>query len=283
MIENIHKFIRNKYGQDSLKQVRIYERTARKVADFRNHLRFHLRCLKEDCMPRSIRLSPNVTGHRADKILRSAEHKLLNERITQNNFYIGVLNAKSSDIQESLFTSLSSDEYDTVMEFTKKGQMSQHERTEQRHVDKFEWLSLKSRSDEDTDWRSKGAKESTEIQKKWARNLSDRQLTQHELSALSKGMNYAVVPERKPVVELVTATETAIHEAGLNISQAEELRFKVGNTIKNTRLPPPNLSREERKALSGIRKDDSIVSLPADKGRCVVVLNKKDYISKCKD
>ena len=37
MIENIHKFIRNKYGQDSLKQVRIYERTARKVADFRNH------------------------------------------------------------------------------------------------------------------------------------------------------------------------------------------------------------------------------------------------------
>ncbi len=94
MIENIHKFIRNKYGKESLKQVRIYERMARKVADFRNHLRFHLMCLKEDCMLRSIRLSSNVTGHRADKILRCAEHKLLNERITQNNFYIGVLNVQ---------------------------------------------------------------------------------------------------------------------------------------------------------------------------------------------
>jgi len=53
--------------------------------------------------------------------------------------------------------------------------------------------------------------------------------------------------------------------------------------LNNTALPEPNITKDERKALSELTKDDSVVVVPADKGKCVVVLNKSDYDSKCSD
>ena len=44
-----------------------------------------------------------------------------------------------------------------------------------------------------------------------------------------------------------------------------------------------NITKEEKKALSDLMKDDNLAIVPADKGRCVVVLNKSDYDEKCKE
>ena len=38
---------------------------------------------------------------------------------------------------------------------------------------------------------------------------------------------------------------------------------------------------DEHKALKEIQSDTSIVSLLADKDRCIVILNPKDYFKKC--
>ena len=69
-------------------------------------MRFNLRCLKEDVIPRSIRISSNVKGYKADKIIKTAERKLLNERIRQTNFTIGLLKENVSDFEESLFNKI---------------------------------------------------------------------------------------------------------------------------------------------------------------------------------
>ena len=42
-------------------------------------------------------------------------------------------------------------------------------------------------------------------------------------------------------------------------------------------------NKDERKALSVLTKDDTIVIVPADKGKSVVVLDKEDYNNKCTD
>ena len=72
-------------------------------------------------------------------------------------------------------------------------------------------------------------------------------------------------------------------QARLNQSEAEQVRNKVCTTFYNTKLPPPNITKEERKTLSDITKGDNIVIVPVDKGECVVVLNKPDYDKKCQD
>ena len=106
MNESIHNHIRQNFGKDCLQLTRDFEKTARKVANYRNHLRFSLRCLHADIVPRSVRLTSNIKGHRADNIIHNAERKLLNERIRQSNFTIKKLNSKKSEISRDLFTRL---------------------------------------------------------------------------------------------------------------------------------------------------------------------------------
>ena len=43
-----------------------------------------------------------------------------------------------------------------------------------------------------------------------------------------------------------------------------------------------NLNKDEREALRGLTKDENVVIVPADKGRCLVVANREDYDQKCK-
>ena len=48
-------------------------------------------------------------------------------------------------------------------------------------------------------------------------------------------------------------------------------------TLQNSKPPKDNLSKDERKALKELQSDTSIVILPADKGRSIVILNHEDY------
>ena len=115
------------------------------------------------------------------------------------------------------------------------------------------------------------------------RNLSDRELSESELSVLRKGPNFSITPVRKPTAEIITATESVIKHGNISHAEAETLRCKVSNILCNSKLPPSNVTKEERAAISDLSKDNSIAIVPADKGRCMVVLNKEDYDSKCQD
>ena len=55
------------------------------MADFQNHQRFSLKCLKYDVIPVSIRLKTNVRTTKGLEIIRKAERKLLNEHIRSIN------------------------------------------------------------------------------------------------------------------------------------------------------------------------------------------------------
>lgn len=45
-------------------------------------------------------------------------------------------------------------------------------------------------------------------------------------------------------------------------------------------VPEPNVDRRLRSAISDLRKDESIIILPADKGNTTVVMDKTDYREK---
>ncbi|XP_072050059.1 uncharacterized protein [Amphiura filiformis] len=183
---------------------------------------------------------------------------------------------------QKLSASLPRDAFDRVAEFTTHAQLAQHRKVKGRHLEKFQKL-RNSRADLDKDWRNSGDSGLDSKSEKWVKNIFDRDLTKNEVSVLAKGLNYAVVPESVPVAEFVTVTESAVSLARLNPSDAETLRHKICETLCNTELPQSNITKDERKALSELTKDENIAIVPADKGKCVVVLNKCDYDDKCND
>ena len=85
-------------------------------------------------------------------------------------------------------------------------------------------------------------------------------------------------------MDFVTATESACRQLGGG--DANELRSKVVTILgwgEKVLEKVQNITREEREALDGLRKDDNIMVLPADKGRVTVVMDKQSYLDKCQE
>ena len=61
------------------------------------------------------------------------------------------------------------------------------------------------------------------------------------------------------------------------------MRAEIKAAIKRSQPPRPNITREEQRALRKLKKDDTRVILTADKGVCLVVLDKKEYIKKAEE
>ncbi len=64
-------------------------------------------------------------------------------------------------------------------------------------------------------------------------------------------------------------------------SDAEETRLEIVKAIKQTKIQDSNISPGEREALTKLKKDRSIKVLPADKGTAMVVMDTKEYDTKC--
>ena len=114
----------------------------------------------------------------------------------------------------------------------------------------------------------------------WVKNLSASTLTKDQIKALAHGPNYAIVPRSPPVGEYITAIENVCNQ--LQQGKVEELRGEIKSVLKNICTPRPNITREERKAIDELRKDETKMILTADKGVSMVVLNRMITIRRLK-
>ena len=108
---------------------------------------------------------------------------------------------------------------------------------------------------------------------KWVINLSDRSVSDTERDALMKGLNFAVTPERLPVEDKVSATESVCRRLDfcLKKSTTDKPRAEVTKILKC--LKAMCIERN-------LAKDEDNIILPADKGRSTVILNKRYYQQK---
>ncbi|XP_072048289.1 uncharacterized protein [Amphiura filiformis] len=280
---NLHNCIRSQFGKDCLDIVRKLERVSLKIARYRNHLRFNLNCFNAHITPKSLHLSSAIKGYVANNILRKAERSLVNERIRQTNFTLDILHEQHQDCLVELRGRLPEEIVNRVIEFTKSSQLHEHEQSKARQVNKFRNLKnppqRENRKGINGNWRERDGNTLTDSNKdKWVINSSSRDLSQDERSLLEKGLNFAVSPTELPVHDYIAACESACKQLG--DGDADELRGKVTHIINTAKLPESNLTKEERKALENLRKDNTIIVLPADKGRACCVIDRTDYESK---
>ena len=127
-------------------------------------------------------------------------------------------------------------------------------------------------------WHPKQYKRDTE---KWVINISDKSLSKEEEKLLAHGPNFAIVPKNPPIVQYVAAKEQVCTK--LEEGKVEEFRVQVKVAIQKIQKPKPNISREERIALTNLKKDPSRIVLTADKGVALVVMNTEDYKNKAEE
>ena len=96
---NLISDIRNKYGENSVRFFRKWEITTKKMADYRNHRRFMLKCIKASITPVSCKLKapPSFRSSKSYQIIHKAEKQLLYECIRNINGILAMLDKQKQD------------------------------------------------------------------------------------------------------------------------------------------------------------------------------------------
>ena len=119
-------------------------------------------------------------------------------------------------------------------------------------------------------------------------SFSSCRLNNHEKSLLCKGLNFAIPPRNITYSDYLLPLELLFrHVNSSNFSSFDKECVK--NRLRDCAYPPfkqvskifdKNLTDEEIKALKNLIENKDLVIQKADKGNTIVILNKKDYISR---
>ena len=230
-------------------------------------------------IPPSLNLRCPIGTSRAKDIVERAKKSLLKERIHNTSRVITSLTADIEDRRTKLRASrLATVVKDAAFKYLEAVRETEFNKAKSRQCKKLTKL-VERGHQKHGDQRTR--EEPNINTDKWVRNTTDRVLTADEKNILARGLNFAISPEKIPANEFILATEMAVKSLGPTESAA--LRNEVAGILKSAKPPKSNISKGERKALGTLAKDKNIMILPADKGRCTVVMDPQKYKAQVKE
>ena len=129
---SIHSRIIRQHEREVVKTLRGLEKTTRKLACWKNHRHFNTRCLHDNVIPKSLHIRSTVKGIKASTILRKAEKKLLNIRISQCHFTVNKLQDEKELLEVNLRTKLTETEMEEVTAFIEHAHETTFRETRER-------------------------------------------------------------------------------------------------------------------------------------------------------
>ncbi|XP_067667356.1 uncharacterized protein [Haliotis asinina] len=108
-------------------------------------------------------------------------------------------------------------------------------------------------------------------------NLSSKPLTPSQTSLLAKGLKYVPVAAKINTDAFITSIESGLQQLAPN-GNVDYLRHQIIDTIKQAPKPRPNLTHQERQAITELKKDDSITITEADKGKAAVIMDTPEFL-----
>ena len=237
-------------------------------------------------MPDSIRLKSTYSrlSQGARKIIEKAESQLLQNRVKCINKTIEDSGNRITNNKTKLASLVTSaGDLDMCSKFINEVRRVRYNKVKERQVRKFNYLLHKSQNKSlgqnnmlannsigqaynmtSLDRISNNNTNGNEINNKWVINLSSGNLTQDQKAVLGKGPNFSIAPSDIPNVEYITAVESMCTR--LKEEDAMELRADINSLLRKAKTHKLNLSKEERKGLSQLKKDKDKVVHTADKG-----------------
>ena len=208
-MRNLHNHLNEEFGVESVFLLRQWEKIKKKMANFRNHRRFSLRCLKRGVIPVSIRLKTNMRTIRGLEIIRKTERNLLNECIKSINNSLELYMYERCSIVQQLEERLGQNNLmKECQDFINRVIECKHQRVMTRQKRKFELLcQWKTGGRSNKENHVDGAQTSdtntntNSSHSKWVINLSDTPLTKDQTRLLAHGPNFAIIPKHPPKEE----------------------------------------------------------------------------------
>ena len=273
---NLFHTLNQRYGQSLIIEVRSLEGKEHKLVRFKQHRVFNLRCLKENVVPKSVKLNFKQFKQLNEcKILCKTHRQILNSRVRKTNRTIDKISKDIELLRSNIKTKVSSPHFKSITDVIYKSKEKLFKKVKQHQVRKFKHLQ------ESPTHRNTPVPE--HISKKWVINLASKDLSPGEVKLLQRGPKFAVSTPKVPVTEYIAVTKQICDRLGENIDGVDcsEYYQKTKDLLqdyKGKHASHPNISKMEREAIKTLKEDNTCVVLTADKG---VVMDKSSYIDKC--
>ncbi|XP_037505488.1 uncharacterized protein LOC119381802 [Rhipicephalus sanguineus] len=252
-------------GDDNRSAVREYINQSTKIVRIGCHLRFKYECLNNNVVPRSLSCKTLVDTPYGRKLARDFSRNCLKARIQDNRQQIHQVRRRVYAAETCLRSKLRPNDFHDIIRARKQAEDLERNKCIEVHRHKLARL-LHHRQPERDGFRA-------------VHNLSSRQLSDNNISLLSKGLSFAIVPRRVPKWDIIAEVEEKLRHiqdtTGVNLA-----RSRIVSVLAGAKSPCTNLTAEERDALKDLKSDNSIVILSADKGKGTVLLDRRDYEEK---
>ena len=260
--------MREKYGQNVVTRLRKLINMKIRIAKYRSHLYFNHRCKDNKVLPFSLRFKPPIRSKKGYKLMVNAGFSFLRLRINDCHQSIQRLRSDWQRLFGELSALIDCSEIQWIEEFCRSEERKESFKQREKHDRKLLRLIGKKPSD----------KSDTGLKQRWIKNLSSKELSELERKGLQHGLKFAVVPNRIPTAEIIASVEEGIFQ--LDDDDKRLVRAEVSSILRRAKLPPKNMDSNVFKALLALRKDPERIILSADKGNCVVVMDKIEYREK---
>jgi len=263
---SLKSLIKYLYGESILAKVNTFSKLRTSLAKNLSNLAFLKRCRDNNIVPKFLRLKDHLDTKRSKNILHKTGIILTKERINFTKSQINKISQKSLRLHLLLSSVLRHDIWQTLDRISYEQSQKTYLQSTERQIKKYNNLSPQNKP------------QSSLVNT--VKNLSNKSMSPIMVSALAKGPNFAVAPNKIPKEEIISQIESSIYR--LPSEQADNIRTQVANILRKAKPPPSNITRQERLALQDLSKDTDIIILPADKGNTTVVMNTSDYRKKMK-
>ena len=144
---NLISDLRTKYGEDSFRTFRKWEIIVKKMADYRNHRRFMLKCIKASITPVICKLKNPLSykSSRSYQIIHKAKKQLLYECIRNISNILATLDKQREDQYKKFKDTIFNHEQDLdrCRLFINRIKEHRHDKIKNKHIEKFEKLHFK--------------------------------------------------------------------------------------------------------------------------------------------
>ena len=139
-MRNLHAYINQEYGWGSIFLLRRWEKLEKKMANFRNHTWFTIKCLKNNIIQVSVRLKTNIKTTKGLDIIRRAEKQLLNECIRSINNQLELFMFNRDTCMDKLQELLDKETMEECEDLIKRVIENRHKLVLERQKSKYEAL-----------------------------------------------------------------------------------------------------------------------------------------------
>ena len=139
-MKNLHSAIATEFSMENVAILRRWEQLEKKIANFKNHRRFTLRCLSQKITPNSLKLKSNIKTSRGKRILEKAERQLANERIRNINNTTETCSCLRDTCIDELKDQISPFYFQESVKFIERVKETRNQLVLKRQLSKFDWL-----------------------------------------------------------------------------------------------------------------------------------------------